>query len=194
MCAALNAKLLTTTEFHLQCNGQVKRYNRTLVARLCHYIDEHQQVLDVFVQPLTYLYSTQAHWTNGITPFRLRLSRKPPGSPRMTGCGGIPENCDRLTPIEVKSKLKSRLFGFLRRMESKSIQARHAYEKNIDKKVKYLKRCKPGNWVYKDNVLVMTRSQKPQMSKNISLIKLKHQKAEPYKASSSTENTVSVDI
>lgn len=52
LCASLGAKLVTTMECNPQCNRQAERYNRTLVARLRHYIDEHQQVWDIFVQPL----------------------------------------------------------------------------------------------------------------------------------------------
>lgn len=58
LCAFLGTKLITTAEYHSQANGQVERYNRTLVARLRHCIDERQQDWDMFVQPLTYAFNT----------------------------------------------------------------------------------------------------------------------------------------
>jgi len=54
LCAFLGAKLTTTTAYHPQCNGQTERYNKTIIARLRHYVDEHQSDWDEFVQPLTY--------------------------------------------------------------------------------------------------------------------------------------------
>lgn len=44
LCASFEAKLVTATEYHSRTNGQVEWYNRTLMARLHHYIAEHQLV------------------------------------------------------------------------------------------------------------------------------------------------------
>lgn len=43
LCLFLGAKRLTTTAYHLQTNRQGKRYNCTLVARLPHFVSEHQR-------------------------------------------------------------------------------------------------------------------------------------------------------
>lgn len=40
--ASMGTKLVMTTEYCHQANGQVERFNMTLVARLRHYIGEHQ--------------------------------------------------------------------------------------------------------------------------------------------------------
>lgn len=52
--ASIEAKLNTTTEYHLQANGQQQRFNRTLVARLRHYSGKHQTDWDNYVQLLNY--------------------------------------------------------------------------------------------------------------------------------------------
>lgn len=41
LCASLGAKLVTAKKFYTQFNVQIERYNKTLVALLRHYIDEH---------------------------------------------------------------------------------------------------------------------------------------------------------
>lgn len=50
--ASLGTNPVERTEYHSQFNGHVERYNCTLIARLRHYRDEHQQYLDNFVQLL----------------------------------------------------------------------------------------------------------------------------------------------
>lgn len=39
----LGLKHRTTTAYHCKTNGLAERYNGTLIARLCHYISEHQR-------------------------------------------------------------------------------------------------------------------------------------------------------
>lgn len=149
---------MRTTNYHPQCNGQVQRYNCTLVAGFRHYIDEHQQDWGVFFQPLTNAYNTQFHRKRGMIPFSLTLGCEPPGSLTITGCRGTPEEYDRMTPSEVKTKLMNRLFDFLRRAETRFSQARRTYKKNFDKTSKHLKRSKPGECFYIDKPPVLVRS------------------------------------
>lgn len=42
LCAFIGTSLVTTAKYYQQTDGQVKHYNQTLVARLRHYIDDHQ--------------------------------------------------------------------------------------------------------------------------------------------------------
>lgn len=81
LCASLRTKQETTTEYHLQCNGQVEWYCRKLATRLPHYKDEHQQDWDIFIKPLTYAYNTPVHRTTGMPPFSFTQSSKSPGVP-----------------------------------------------------------------------------------------------------------------
>jgi len=50
-----------TTPYHPQTNGQVERYNRTLVRQLRCYISEHQKERDSHLSLLTLAYSTQVY-------------------------------------------------------------------------------------------------------------------------------------
>lgn len=82
---SLVPKLMTTTEYHAQCNEQVEWYNRAIVARLRHYLGENQQYCDVFVQPLIYAYNTQKYRTTGLPSIGLMVSLEPPGFLTFTG-------------------------------------------------------------------------------------------------------------
>ena len=67
-----------TTTYHPQTNGQVERFNRTILSALRHYVAEHPRDWDLFSDALTYAYNTQAHASTMLAPFELVLSRPPP--------------------------------------------------------------------------------------------------------------------
>lgn len=77
-CTKLSAKNLTTNTYHSQTNGQTERFNRTLVTRLRHFVSDHPNDYDYYVQPLTYTYNMQVRRSTGLTPFDLVLARHPP--------------------------------------------------------------------------------------------------------------------
>lgn len=74
------ARLVTATKHHPQIHEQVEWYSKTLVARLRHYIEEHQIDWDMAVQPFTCGYNTQANLITQTSSFSLILSRNPPGA------------------------------------------------------------------------------------------------------------------
>jgi hypothetical protein len=76
-CQILGIHQKFTTAYHPQCNGQVERFNRTILSQLRKYIGEHQNDWDLFNGALTYAYNTQVHTSTGCTPFELILSRPP---------------------------------------------------------------------------------------------------------------------
>lgn len=81
VCRILGVKNVFTTTYHPQCNGQVERYNRTLLAALRHYISDHPKDWDLYTDTLCYAYNTQVHSTTKFAPFELVLSRRPPALP-----------------------------------------------------------------------------------------------------------------
>lgn len=54
----LSVRHLTTTSYHPQTNGQAKRFNRSIVTRLRHYVPEHRRDWDLYVQALSCAYNT----------------------------------------------------------------------------------------------------------------------------------------
>ena len=77
-CRVLGIKNVFTTTYHPQTNGQVERFNRTILSALRHYVAEHPRDWDLFSDALTYAYNTQAHASTMLAPFELVLSRPPP--------------------------------------------------------------------------------------------------------------------
>lgn len=61
-----------------QTNGQVERYNKTVVTRLRQYVAGHQCNCDTFVRPLKYAYNTDIYCSTNTTSFSLVLSRNAP--------------------------------------------------------------------------------------------------------------------
>ncbi|CAN8063813.1 unnamed protein product [Agarophyton chilense] len=101
VCNLLGIKHYFTTAYHPQMNGQVERFNHTVVSRLRHYTEEHQTGRDELVQPLTYYYNLQVHRSTQTTPFDLVLSRHPPGIVEK-GDHTISTAAGALTPTQVK--------------------------------------------------------------------------------------------
>ena len=77
-CRVLGIKNVFTTTYHPQTNGQVERFNRTILSSLRHYVAEHPRDWDFFSDALTYAYNTQAHASTMLAPFELVLSLPPP--------------------------------------------------------------------------------------------------------------------
>ncbi len=54
VCGLLGTKQVFTTTYHPQTNGQVERFNRTLLQALRNYVAEHQRNWDEFSSAITY--------------------------------------------------------------------------------------------------------------------------------------------
>ena len=77
ICRILGIRNVFTTTYHLQANGQVERFNRTLTSALRKYVGEHPKEWDLFSDAVTFAYYTQVHRTTNIAPFELVLARAP---------------------------------------------------------------------------------------------------------------------
>jgi hypothetical protein len=79
-CKAMGVQHIFTSAYHPQANGQVERFNRTILARLRALVGEEQGTWDLYSSAVTYAYNTQVHASTGYSPFDLILSRPPPPS------------------------------------------------------------------------------------------------------------------
>ena len=78
VCEIIGLKNLFTSAYHPHTNGQTKMYNRTIIAILRNYVNEHQNDWDVYAAALNYAYSCQVHRSTRTTLFDLVLTRPPP--------------------------------------------------------------------------------------------------------------------
>ena len=78
VCSLLGISNMFTSTYHPQTNGQVERYNSTILAMLRFYVNEHQNVWERYATALTYSYNCHVHRSTNTTPFNLVLSRPPP--------------------------------------------------------------------------------------------------------------------
>jgi transposase InsO family protein len=75
--AELGIKIFTTA-YHPQTNGQVERYNRTILDSLRADIANSQDNWDNYTFAVTYAYNCRVHSSLGMPLFELALSRPPP--------------------------------------------------------------------------------------------------------------------
>ena len=77
VCSLLGIMNIFTSTYHPQTNGQVERYNRTILAMLRNYVKEHHNDWDRYATALTYLFNCDVHHSTNTSPFNLVLSRPP---------------------------------------------------------------------------------------------------------------------
>lgn len=68
VCSLLGIKHVTSTTYHPQTQGQVERYNRTIVAQLRTYVEDHQDRWDELVSVLTVAYNSRLQQSTGVAP------------------------------------------------------------------------------------------------------------------------------
>ena len=190
MCTTLGVKHLTTTTYHPQTNGQVERYNRTLVARLRHYVAENQADWDDFVQPLTYAYNTQVHRSTGRSPFDLVLSRSPtnPTLPTDTALPTLPANATRQ---QVELGLLRRLASTIAQARSNLATAADRYKFFHDRTAKLAPRPLPGQRVFIDRPSKQHAVRKS--DEHLVASKLSSKAYGPFRVIAATDDTVTID-
>lgn len=76
---SVGTKLAKTTKYHPQSNEYLERLRNTFIARVSHYIGEHQLDSDYFAPSITYGYNTLEHQNTQTYSFILISRNKPPG-------------------------------------------------------------------------------------------------------------------
>lgn len=142
---------MTTTTDHPQTNGQVERYNRTIVTRLCHYVATNQRDLDCFVKPSTYQYNTKVHQATNVTLFSFVLTAHPP---RRTTCNNSSALATDVYHSAEPQTLQSQLLACIESLHTCVNKcpglAQERYKRSYDKKVCSSARSNPGQLVHID--------------------------------------------
>eukprot|EP00171_Calliarthron_tuberculosum_P013936 IDg13936t1 len=134
VCIALGVRNNFTTTYHPRANGQVERYNRTILSALRRYVAEHPQHWDLFTDALTFAYNAQVHSSTGLTPFELVLSR-PPHELSVAATANI--NAE--TPFQSREKWFIHLSGLIKTNKTALDKAQSRYKKNFDDRLRRIK-------------------------------------------------------
>ena len=144
--------LLTSTHLHLSTsnkNGQVERYNRTILAMLRNYVNENQDDWDQYVKALTYACNTSLHRSTGTTPFELVLINP---LARFSIHYDIGE--PRYDPNSKKSREDRirRLEGAIIKARTKLEKTQLRYKQDFDKRIRSSNRhIQAGQYIYLDS-------------------------------------------
>ena len=134
VCRIVGAANLFTTTYHPQCNGQVERYNSTIVRAMRHYIADHPKNWDLYAETLTFAYNRQPHTSTGIAPFELVVSN-PPGPP------GMAPDPTRLAvpPAEYRLRWKQWLSHLMHTTDERLTAAQERYKRGFDNLIRPLR-------------------------------------------------------
>ena len=145
VCAELGVKKVFTTAYHPQTNGQVERYNRTILTALRGYVARRQDDWDEYTSTLTYAYNCRVHSTLGMPPFELALTRCPP----TTSLQDLPRD-EEVDPGTEKQALLERLKTLRLRADGKLSTSQTRYKAAYDRGVSTRKNAnlRDGDFAY----------------------------------------------
>ena len=132
VCKILSIESVFTTAYHPQTNGQVERFNRTLVSTLRHYLADNQRDWDQCTDSLPYGYNCTVNRMIGMRPFELVLSRTP--SPLSL------QQPPMLAPSASRAHFKLRFLAWLRGLiataDKNLLAGQDRYKNDFDKRIR----------------------------------------------------------
>lgn len=150
-CGMLGIRHLTSTAYHPQTQGQVERYNRTIVAQLKAYVSEHQESWDELVSVLSLAYNSRPQQSTGVAPLEfaapervrnLSLERLP-ASP-------YPKEVPQ-SPRAAREYYRARLRNLTHQVRKALASTQRRYKRAYDKRVRPVnKTLRVGDWAYVD--------------------------------------------
>jgi len=151
VCSLLGISNRYSTTYHPQTNGQVKRYNRTIVGHLRTYVEDHQDRWDELVSILTLAYNSRPQQSTGVAP----LEFFPPervrslSVERMVG-SPTPEETDG-SPRAIREVIRERHRILIHKVRRSLTLAQRRYKRNYDARVRPVnKEVQAGDWVFVD--------------------------------------------
>ena len=147
----LGIRHITSTTYHPQTQGQVERYNRTIVAQLRTYIEDHQDRWDELVSVLTVAYNTRPQQSTGVAPFEFVT----PERVRTFALDRLPESPYPKkfegTAREIREQRRAHLRDLAFTVRKNLEMAQRRYKKSYDRRVNTVNQAlRAGDWVYVD--------------------------------------------
>ena len=124
---------LFTTAYHPQTNGQVERFNRTILDGIRHFCSEHGRDWDEFSSAITFAYNNTVHRATGLTPLQLVLTR-PPFPLSLENVGQI--DYYAVGPRQRRDKFPQRLRALMKTANPRLSAAQIRYKSDFDKRVR----------------------------------------------------------
>lgn len=150
-CIALGTRLMMTTAYYCQTNGQTERFNKTIISWLCPCISKHQDNWDTFFQPLTYVYNAQMEATTETISFSLVLTREPTaasGQPHLSNISS--QQKKSLTSKKLRNIQLDRIGLIRARATEAASREQQRFKMIFDKKTKPIPVFEENDLVYQD--------------------------------------------
>ena len=190
VCNILGTRNLFTTAYHPQTNGQVERYNRTILAGLRHYCAEHAKDWDQFSSAITFGYNNTIHRATSLTPSQLVLT-VPPGILALPHAEVIDH--DDLSPRDKKRRFHERLRNLMNTATAKLAAHQQRYKRDFDKLVKQRDTdLKPGEFVFLRRETPIGEDEDGNL-KRLREHKLRSKATGPYKIEKVASHTVTIN-
>jgi len=142
---------LYSTTYHPQTQGQVERYNQTIVAQLKAYVENHQDTWDVLFSVLTLAYNSRPQQSTGVAPLEFVV----PERVRKLAFERLPKDpYPQTTPRtarEAREKQRGHLWNLITQVRAALAKAQRRYRRKFDTRVRPVnKALKIGDWVFVD--------------------------------------------
>ena len=153
VCSILGIRQAFTSAYHPQTNGQVERFNRTLLGALQCFCSEQGRDWDQFIRAVAYGYNCTIHTSTGASPFDLMLTYPPPHLALQKSQAVDHKD---LTTGMVKDRYLRRLQSLMKSASKKLEAAQARYKKNFDSRVRH----SPHRFATGDTVFVRREASK----------------------------------
>ncbi|MCP3663190.1 MAG: DDE-type integrase/transposase/recombinase [Gammaproteobacteria bacterium] len=159
ICKLTNTNKTFTTPYHPAGNGQVERYNHTLVDMLSMFVSKRQDDWDEILDLVVFAYRTAIHSTTKETPAFLLYGRdlRQPSDLAFNHQPGKFEALNEEYPFLIQQTLTDARAEALRNVEKSQTQQKAQHDKNI----------KPREFNIGDWVFVHTPPNKPGLTKKL---------------------------
>ncbi|KFD59604.1 hypothetical protein M514_28218 [Trichuris suis] len=136
VCTLLDIRRLRTSAYHAQSNGQVERFNRTLLTMLSVTVEERPFDWDEQVPLHLFAYRTSVHSSTGITPFHAVFGHEAK-LPADVMYGPPPEPAERMEIHAYASELRRNLEEAYTRARQYIGQAQKHQKELFDRKANF---------------------------------------------------------
>ena len=151
VCSLLGISNRYSTTYHPQTNGQVERYNQTIVGQLLKYVEDHRDRWDELVSMLTLAHNSRPHQSTGVAPLEIETPERVRSLSvkRMVG-SPTPKETDG-SPRAIRQVVQARLRNLIHKVRRSLTLAQRRYKRNCDARVRPVhKDVQAGDWVFVD--------------------------------------------